>query len=246
MIKEALGIKSKLMKVVLNKIAFLLYKYSLKMGRLSDKSNQHRLWSNAELAKFGHLCGGSVCNVSGWEDSVRDGTTARYRDYFPSCTSYTVTNYPGQRGYSELALDAEQIPLDITKPLPPELESKFDVVLNHTTLEHVYDIEKAADALSRMSKDLLIIVVPFMQEQHFDDGSYGDYWRFTPMAICRLFQKNGVVPLYVAANDVQPWYPIYVFYIGSKHPDRWRSHFNFDADYALKHKTGAGQGYWAA
>ena len=244
MIQKTSETKYQLTNTILNKIAKHLYKYSLSLGRRSDKLNQHRLWSNAELAKFGNLCRGSVCNVSGWKDSARDGTTARYRDYFPSCTSYTVTNYPGERGYNELELDTQQIPLDVTKPLPPELMSRFDVVFNHTMLEHVYDVEVASETLSRMTKDLLIVIVPFMQEQHFDDGSYGDYWRFTPMAVCRLFQKNGVTPLYVTANDSQPWYPIYIFYIGSKHPDRWRSHFNFDVDCALRHKTGSVLGYW--
>ena len=228
----------------LGKLAFLLYKYGLKLGRLTDKKSQHRIWSNTELAKFSHLFKGSVCNVSGWMDSARDGTKGRYRDYFPHCNRYTVTNYPGARGYSELANDVDRIPLDITKPLPQELLSMFDVVFNHTTLEHIYDIESAAKALSIMTRDLLVVVVPFMQEQHFDEGSYGDYWRFTPMAVCKLFQMNGVTPLYVSANDAQPWYPVYIFYIGTKQPDLWRPHFDFNLESALNHKTGSGLGYW--
>ena len=229
---------------MLKNFALFLYRYCLHFGRIIDKSNQHRLWSNTQLAKFGHLFTGSVCNVSGWEDSARDGTSNKYRNFFPNCTSYTITNYHGQRGYSELVLDSEQIPLDITEPLPFELIDKFDVVFNHTTLEHIYDIQMAANTLSKMSRDLLIIVVPFMQEQHFDENSYGDYWRFTPMAICRLFEKYGVSPLYVSSNGNQPWYPVYVFYIGSKNPDRWRTKINFDLNIALKQKVGSTLGYW--
>lgn len=228
---------------MINKFAMLIYKCCVKFGRLVDKKNQHRLWSNAQLARFGHLFTGSICNVSGWEDSARDGTGSRYRDYFPNCTSYSVTNYPGQRGY-RASISAEQILLDLTKSLPPEWISKFDVVFNHTTLEHIYEVKQAAEALCNLTKDLLIVVVPFMQEQHFDDGSYGDYWRLTPMAVCRLFEEHGVTPLYVAANDAQPWYPVYIFYIGTKQPDLWRPHFDFDLDDALMHKTGSGLGYW--
>ena len=30
--------------------------------------------------------------------------------------------------------------LDLTQPLPSDLIEKFDVVFNHTTLEHIFDI----------------------------------------------------------------------------------------------------------
>ena len=64
--------------------------------------------------------------------------------------------------------------MDLAVPLPVELENQFDVVFNHTTLEHIFDIFTAFQNLCRLTKDILIIVVPFLQEQH---ENFGDYWR---------------------------------------------------------------------
>ncbi len=39
--------------------------------------------------------------------------------------------------------------------------------------------------LCLMTKDILVLVVPFLQQMH---GHYGDYWRFTPLTIKRMFE----------------------------------------------------------
>jgi len=218
-------------------IILVIFGFVIKLGRLLDKENQHRLWSNRELEKFSHLFRGSVCNVSGWEDSCRDVTGRKYKDLFSNCSNYTLTNYPGARGYSQPS-QLNQISLDLSSKLPKKLVSKFDVVFNHTTLEHIFEIEKAVKNLSLMSKDLVIIVIPFLQEQHFDNNSYGDFWRMTPAALCQLLKKNNIHPLYFSVNDSQPWYPIYVFFIGSKYPKRWRRYFKFNVTKALQKKVG--------
>ena len=40
-----------------------------------------------------------------------------------------------------------------------------------------------------MSKDIVIVVVPFLQEQH---AEYGDYWRFTPLTLKSFEQTQGI------------------------------------------------------
>jgi hypothetical protein len=189
---------------MLKKIALMGYKLFVKLGRATNKVNQHRIWSNVQLPKYSTLFKGDICNVSGWEDSARDGSGRHYADFFPNCTSYTVTNYLGARGSSAFKSDTRYFGLNLELPLPSELKNRYDVVFNHTTLEHVFDIKQAVSTLCELSNDILIIVVPFMQEAHFDDGSYGDYWRFTPMAICKLCETHGVRPLVIASNDEQP------------------------------------------
>ena len=228
---------------MLKNIVLVIFSFLIKLGRHIDKENQHRLWSNRELEKFSHLFIGSVCNVSGWEDSCRDGTGRKYKDLFLNCSNYTLTNYPGARGHSKPS-QLDQIALDLTFSLPKNLVSKFDVVFNHTTLEHIFEIEKAVENLSLMSKDLVIIVIPFLQEQHFDNNSYGDFWRLTPATLCRLFEKNSIHPLYFSANDSQPWYPVYLFFIGSKYPKRWSQHFKFSVKKALQKKVGSNLMRW--
>jgi hypothetical protein len=182
-----------------------------------ERGFSSRNWSNSELARFGHLFQGDIVNVSGWLDNDRSGSGKKYIEYFPNHKSYAITNYPGSRG-----LDGSpgSIPLDLEQNIPAELQNRFDVVLNHTTLEHILEVQTAIDSLALMSRDVVIVVVPFLQHQHYDEGSYGDYWRFTPMTLERLFSKRGFTTVYVSANE-QAWFPVYVFFIASRYPERW-------------------------
>jgi hypothetical protein len=170
-----------------------------------------RLWSNRVLAAIAPHLGGAVVNVSGWRDEDKEGR--HYRDYFTRATEYWITNWKSEaRGYqgdreNELFLDLEQ-------PLPDELRRRFDVVFNHTTLEHVFDIFTAFHNLCELSRDCVIVVVPFLQEEH---GDYGDYWRFTPQALRRLFQREALDLAYLAAND-QAVDAIYIVAVGARSP----------------------------
>jgi hypothetical protein len=174
-----------------------------------------RMWSNVELRRLGPLFSGAIANVSGWDDRDKEGS--RYRHYFPHATSYTITNIEGERGLQ--GADGE-IRLDLEQPLPQELERRFDVVLNHTVLEHVFDVFTAFGNLCKMSKDAVIVVVPFAQTEHWST-SYGDYWRFTPGALERLFANCGFTLAYVSANDVADT-AVYVLGVGVRDAARWK------------------------
>lgn len=175
-----------------------------------------RLWSNGELRRIGSLVEGSVVNVSGWKDSDKEG--GLYRDYFPRAASYTLTNFGGYRGFQ--GTDSE-IFLDLTARLPDDLRGRFDVVFNHTTLEHIFEVDAAFTALCEMSRDLVILVVPFSQVQH-ESGNVLDYWRFTPTALREMFRRRGFEPVYESANDHRNA-GIYLFFVAAKEPERWRS-----------------------
>lgn len=99
------------------------------------------------------------------------------------------------------------------------LIGRFDVVFNHTTLEHVFEVGKAFENLCTMSRDVVIVVAPFAQEMHFSEA-YGDYWRFTPMTFRRLFSANGLTVIFEAANNHKNA-GLYVMSIGSRYPERW-------------------------
>lgn len=174
-----------------------------------------RIWSNRELKKFAHLFSGDVANVSGWQDQDKEGKS--YKEYFSNAQSYTITNYKTEaRGFQG---SEGEIFLDLEKDLPQELVGKFDVVFNHTVLEHIFEVEQAFKNLCLMSKDAVILVVPFMQQMHTD---YGDYWRFTPLAIEKLFQKNGFHLHYSSFNG-QPKTSVYLFALGVKDKTKWLS-----------------------
>ncbi len=172
-----------------------------------------RLWSNQELMHIAPKCGGDVVNVSGWQDSDKAGR--RYRDYFSGASSYTLTNYkPEARGLQGLP---GELFLDLEQPLDSSLSRKFDVVFNHTVLEHVFEIDTAFKNLCEMSRDLVILVVPFLQPMHAD---YGDYWRLSPMALDRLFKKNGLTMVRATSN--RDWFSsVYIVAVGTRDPAKW-------------------------
>lgn len=87
-----------------------------------------------------------------------------------------------------------------------EIANRFDVVFNHTVLEHIFDVNKAFENLCKMSKDIVIVVVPFCKNKY---AEYGDYWRFTPLAVQKLFVKNSMDLIYINYNDAKK--TLYIF-----------------------------------
>jgi len=176
-----------------------------------------RRWSNRELKRVAQAFKGDIVNVSGWQDRDKEG--GFYRSYFPDAASYAVTNHvgAGDRGFQR---QAGEIPLDLTAPLPDELKRRFDVVFNHTVLEHIFEVGSAFANLCALSRDVVIVVVPFSQLQH-ENASYGDYWRFTPSALRRMFQDNGFTIVYESESP-QRNAAIYLFFVASRNPERYR------------------------
>jgi len=194
----------------------------------SRMSRIPRQWSNDQLRQYAGLFEGAIVNVSGWRDEDKQG--GHYRDYFPRATEYAVTNYT----FHQQNTDGELF-LDLTAPLPDELAERFDVVFNHTVLEHIYECRVAFGNLCKMSRDVVIVVVPFLQPYH---APYGDFWRFTPLTIEQLYKDNGLALLTCTFNE--HWLSsVYVFAIGSKHPERWTEQFA-----ARNWLEGTGTGRW--
>ncbi|MFW6283232.1 MAG: hypothetical protein ACOC1P_04245, partial [Minisyncoccales bacterium] len=102
------------------------------MNLKDKKFRLPRYWSNQELRKFSHLFSGKVINVSAWKDIDKQGN--RYKDYFSNCSEYYLSNIEG-KGKGIQGLNNE-FKLDLEENLNPDLENRFDVVFNHTTLEH--------------------------------------------------------------------------------------------------------------
>jgi hypothetical protein len=196
-----------------------------------------RVWSNGELKKIAKLFKGDIVNVSAWKDEDKEGGV--YRNYFLNATSYTITNYKREaRGFQ--GVDGE-IFLDLTGNLPIELIKRFDVVFNHTTLEHIFDVDKAFSNLCLMSRDVVIVVLPFLQEMH---GEYGDYWRFTPLAITKLFERNGLETIHLTFNKDRNA-SVYVFAVATRNASAWVGSHNFviESGLAKTDKSGKVIGY---
>lgn len=177
-----------------------------------------RIWSNSELKKISHLFGGKVINVSAGEDEDKEGNG--YAPYFRNAAEYWISNYsPGSyRGFQGRP---KEILIDLSGELPSEHVKRFDVVFNHTTLEHVFDVFAAFQNLCRLSQDIVILVVPFAQVQHENEG-YLDYWRFSPTCIRRLFEVNGFQVVYESTNnDFNA--AVYLFFVATCKPHLWET-----------------------
>jgi hypothetical protein len=172
-----------------------------------------RVWSNRELKKIAHLFKGDIANVSGWKDIDKEG--GFYKDYFSSASSYTITNYKSEaKGFQGFE---NEIFLDLEADLSEDLQTRFDVVFNHTVLEHVFDVQKAMKNLCLMTRDIVIVIVPFLQVMH---GDYGDFWRFTPLTMEKLFNNNGLEMMSCTFNSHKNA-SVYLFCVASKNPEQW-------------------------
>jgi len=163
---------------------------------------ESRIWSNREIARVAAQVTGDVVHVSAWLDEDKEGRT--YREYFAAARSYTTTNVGGQRGEG----GAGDLHLDLSKPLPSDLVEAFDLVFNHTTLEHVQAIDVALDNLFAMTRSELLVVVPFMQVEHWESPSFGDYWRMTEHGLAQACLDRGFEVVSLTSNHNPVW-PIY-------------------------------------
>lgn len=175
--------------------------------------NNARQWSNGELAQVAHLFRGDVINVSAWEDS--DKAKRKYRDYFINAERYWISNFGTNEGVLQGA--ENEIFLDLQAPLKQDQIQRYNVVFNHTVLEHVYEFRDAFANLCALSNDVVIIVVPWLQPLH---ANYGDFWRFSPQAVVKLFAENGFQTHRITWNST-PRSSVYVFAVASRLGGRW-------------------------
>lgn len=185
------------------------------MARRRCLDSNPRRSSNAVLRELCPHFGGEVVNVSGFMDE--DKQNGHYRDYFPKASSYSITNYAGSGVIGDGAEGS--IYLDLQAEPDPELEKRFDTALCHTVLEHIEFIQPAFANLSHITRETLIIVVPFLQDEHYRPGIFGDYWRYTPQGLQSLYRQYGFEMIHCSANDT-PWYPVYLTAVGVRHPEQ--------------------------
>ncbi|MHB0998693.1 MAG: hypothetical protein ACYC27_05550 [Armatimonadota bacterium] len=175
---------------------------------------QPRRWSNRELRDIAPVFTGSIINVSAWKDEDKEGNF--YRDYFTNVLSYSISNYGGKCGTTG---ETGEIFLDLSEELPEEYHQAYDTAFNHTTLEHVFEVRRAFANICKLSRDAVVLIVPFVQPTHGNE-TYGDFWRMTPMAVEKFFEENGFHIIYENAN-YEDYSSIYLFFVAVKDPVKW-------------------------
>jgi hypothetical protein len=194
--------------------------------------------SNRVLHAYLDAFGGEVINVSGWEDSDKEGRS--YRQYFGPHTRYVVSNIGGESGTpTTVSAGVELLYLDLDLPLDHEFHAAFDVVFSHTVAEHVFDPHRTFETMAALSRDVVIAVVPFSQGVHYT-RSYGDYMRFTPLFLKRFFEERDFTVLLCTSND-QPLLPVYTVFIASRNPAQYAARFS---DAPLEYEPQLTSGRW--
>jgi hypothetical protein len=183
------------------KILSKITKVALNMQCSVGLSNG-RSWSNDRLRFIAKSLPNfkNALNISGNFDSDKQGEV--YQNYFKA-EKYIISSYVGDKTYSnpsklfELDLDD-----DISK-VASEHSKNYDLVFNHTVLEHVKNPFQAFANLENLlaPNGILISVVPFIYKFHYSNGDFGDYWRFTPHTIDLLHKQSN---LYVKLLEVGP------------------------------------------
>jgi hypothetical protein len=218
---------------ILNGVMLFTLRSMYKFWRKTNRHSNARLWSNDELKKLTPFLTGDIINVSAGRDGNKDGGT--YKSFFTNASSYTITNYN-----KEFPDDAEyrEIALDLNKPIEASsvLFAKYDVVFTHTVLEHVYQINTAIENLCKISKDIIITIIPYIQSYHQEEPIYHDYWRISPYALINLFNESAFQTIYMNWNN-DPLGNIYIFHVASRNPEKWAS------IKSLQHHNQYGPGY---
>ncbi len=202
------------MKKFIIKIVEFKLRLFTKIYRALYEDTNPRIWSNKELRKISKNFSGKIINVSGGLD--QDKQNDYYKNYFPLSSEYFISNYQKTKSgiENEIILDLEDESID------KELINKFDIVFTHTVLEHVYKTDNAINNLCKLSKDLIISIVPFMQPFHHEFGKYSDYWRFSPHTLVKKFKEQGFETIYLSWNKPVLGY-IYVLHVCAKNPKKW-------------------------
>lgn len=192
-----------------------------------------RQWSNRELRKLSGLFTGDIINVGAHRDGDKEGGV--YESYFTNSQKYVKANYSGEDGIDE---SKDEVFLDLSVPVDGSLGT-FDLVFSHTVLEHVYPPSVAFDNICNLSKNSVLIVVPFLQCFHGRDGSYGDYSRFSPMMLEALFAERGFEIVYLNWNNDFPIMNVYIIVLATKNPGQYEGNLPTSSK-AIVGKNGPG------
>jgi hypothetical protein len=149
-------------------------------------SQNGRTYSNVSLKRILPLLDvTSVLNVSGWDDGDKEG--GRYSDYYPQkVTKYEVSHF--ENDYLRSDTDLSKIVINL-EDVNYQAVEKFELVFSHTVLEHVFDQQNSFRIMCNLAEKYVVGVVPMINVLHWEE-TYGDYWRFTPHGIRKLFENN--------------------------------------------------------
>lgn len=82
-----------------------------------------------------------------------------------------------------------------------------------------------------MSRDVVVLIVPVLQQIHFNEG-YGDYNRLTTMGVVKSFEENGFETIVLQTNE-QQFAPIYCLAIAVRGNSKYKQIFEKNVDLSM-------------
>lgn len=147
------------------------------MVKKPKRATSSRQFVNQMLRKYAvGLPVESVLNV-GSVPGHKDKQGGRYEDYFPEADWYTLDFRAQSDNPNHYTVDLHDV---------SAVDKRFDLILNISTLEHVKNPFIVVDNLRELLNPTgyMFVSVPWVYKLH--GLGYGDYWRFTHMAIREL------------------------------------------------------------
>jgi hypothetical protein len=171
-----------------------------------------RKWSNREIKNIVNLplLNKTVLNLSGWDDSDKEGK--QYREYFTGSKSYSISRYQKDNVRS---VDGCTLIIDLENIETSDLSETFDIVFTHTVLEHVYDLKSAFKIMRILSNKYIVGVVPMVNVVHWEVNSYQDYWRFTPHGVNKCLEDIDYELIHLKVGPKTDLYQ-YIVFVGIK------------------------------
>ena len=138
----------------------------------------------------------SVLNVGAIPEH-KDKEGGKYRDYFPDAAWYTLDFRKRENDPHHYTVDLHDV---------SSIDQRFDLILNISTLEHVKNPFVVVDNLRGLlnPRGYMFIAVPWRYKLH--GLGYGDYWRFTHMAIRELHKGMEEIMLELSPKDTDQGY----------------------------------------
>jgi len=109
------------------------------------------------------------------------------RDFVHARTFFEMMGIKEYNDLDKFEDDAPSILQDLNAPVPPELEGRFNLIIDGGTMEHVFDVRQVLENVVRMCRESGWVVHLSPSSNYVDHGFYS----FSPCFFYDFYQANG-------------------------------------------------------
>ena len=109
------------------------------------------------------------------------------RDFVHARTFFEMMGIKEYNDLDKFEDDAPSILQDLNAPVPPELEGRFNLIIDGGTMEHVFDVRQVLENVVRMCRESGWVVHLSPSSNYVDHGFYS----FSPCFFYDFYEANG-------------------------------------------------------